>query len=88
MIIGSVDYARLAALAEKIETTIAALQDPGALQNACNAGLNDPDFMTRRAWRDVAPAAAERRFGDCKEVNELLLLATLANPSQPQDPQT
>jgi len=73
------DYARLAALADVIETEINALQEPAQLLPAYQTGLKNSDPLTRRAWQEVAPAAAQRRFGDCKEVNTLQLERTVNN---------
>jgi hypothetical protein len=68
------DWERLAALAEDVESKIANLGSVADLRPAYQAGLL-VDAATARAWMDVAPAAARRRFGDCKEVNDLQALA-------------
>jgi len=39
------------------------------------AGTRSEDVYTRRAWAEVGPEAARRKFGDCKPVNELQALA-------------
>lgn len=69
------EYTRLIELANLIENNIAALADPGGLLPAYKVARLALDPLIRRAWADVAPAAALRRFGDCKEVNALQALA-------------
>ena len=69
------DFARLADLADLVESTIATLGDVNELRPAYDAARTAADPLTRRAWADVAPAAALRMYGDCKIVNELGALA-------------
>ena len=69
------DYARLADLAAGVESAIANLGGQADLLPAYQAARLAMDPHARRAWADVAPAAALRRFGDCKQVNDLRRLA-------------
>lgn len=71
------NYAQLLILAENVENHIATLAEPAALLPAYRVARLALDPLLKRAWADVAPAAALRRFGDCKEVNTLRDLATL-----------
>lgn len=85
------DYARLAALAEGVESNIANLGGPADLLPAYKVARLAVDLHVRRAWSEVAPAAGLRAFGDCRQVIELQALAAddLARligpePSQPE----
>lgn len=69
------DYSELLNLGLGVEAAISALATPGQLVGVYKAASLGADPHTRRAWADVAPAAALRRFGDCRPVNELLSLA-------------
>lgn len=82
------EYTQLVNLAETIEANITALTDPAGLLPAYKVARLAPGPLIRRAWADVAPAAALRRFGDCKEVNALQALAAadLAKLIEPEEP--
>lgn len=87
------DYARLAALAEGVESNIANLAGPADLLPAYKVARLALDPHVKRAWADVAPAAAAlRKFGDCRETILLRKIAEddlnrplsdLPEPSQP-----
>jgi hypothetical protein len=69
------DYAQLLAQARAVEATIADLVGMADLLPAFKAGTQADDPYTRRAWAECGPEAARRKFGDCKQVNELQALA-------------
>ena len=80
------DFARLADLADLVESTIATLGGPDDLRPAYDAARAADDLHTRRAWANVGPAAALRMWGDCWQVNELgaLAAADLADLIEPE----
>lgn len=82
------EYTQLIELAETVENNIAALADPAGLIPAYKVARLAISPLIRRAWADVAPAAALRRFGDCKPVNELQALAAddLVKMIEPEEP--
>jgi len=70
------NYNILIGLAKTIENTIADMSAESDLLPAHKtvvALAENDEFL--RAWLEVAPAAAARKFGDCKPVNELRALA-------------
>ena len=69
------EFTELISLAEAVENHIAALPDPDSLLPAYRVARLALSPLIRRAWADVAPAAALRRFGDCLQVNALRDLA-------------
>lgn len=70
------NYERMIEVAESIENKINDLLDPGQLL-VLYVGEHGQDIESRRAWSEVAPAAALRKFGDCAQVNELLTVANV-----------
>lgn len=81
------EFTELISLAEAVENHIAALADPDGLLPAYRVARLALSPLIRRAWADVAPAAALRRFGDSQAVNALQALATddLAKLIEPEE---